>query len=149
MPKKSTKTDNKKKAFIKAYANAGTIRAAAELVGIHRATHYDWLEKDPQYVKDFQQSEKDAADSLEAEARRRAFEGSDTLLIFLLKGFKPERYKERIHQEKTEKHEHTHTHTLKLDDFSNEELEELSRVVGKLRGSREVKSPNRNGTTKA
>ncbi len=32
---------------------------------------------------------------MEAEARRRAFAGSDTLLIFLLKGARPDKYRER------------------------------------------------------
>ena len=32
---------------------------------------------------------------MEAEARRRAMAGSDLLLIFLLKGLKPEKYRER------------------------------------------------------
>ena len=63
----------------------------------------------------FEEASEDAADSLEAEARRRAVEGveepvgwykgqaggvvrkySDTLLIFLLKGRRPELYRERF-----------------------------------------------------
>jgi len=37
----------------------------------------------------------DAVDVLEAVARRRAVQGSDTLLIFLLKAARPAKYRER------------------------------------------------------
>lgn len=36
------------------------------------------------------------ADVLEGEASRRAMSGSDLLLIFLLKGLRPEKYRERV-----------------------------------------------------
>lgn len=85
----------KKRAFLATYAQVGNIRHACLAVGIARRTHYDWLETDPAYKAAFEQAGEDAADALEAEARRRAFEGSDTLLIFLLKGLRPERYRER------------------------------------------------------
>jgi hypothetical protein len=103
----------KKAAFLAAYASVATISHAAKLVGIDRSTHYDWLEKDPQYVKDFNEAKQTACDNLEAEARRRAVAGceevvyyqgvecgrvrkySDTLLIVLLKAAMPEKYIER------------------------------------------------------
>jgi hypothetical protein len=37
----------------------------------------------------------DLADDLEAEAFKRAREGSDTLLVFLLRAHRPERYRDR------------------------------------------------------
>jgi hypothetical protein len=105
-------------AFLEAYRQTGSIRAAAEAVGINRQTHYDWLSDDETYPERFQQAKADAAERLEEEARRRAVEGveeqtgwwkgkpggtvrrySDTLLIFLLKGALPAKYRER--------HEHT------------------------------------------
>ena len=87
-------------------------RSSAEIAGIERKSHL-WLEKDPEYVEAFQSAREQAGDRLEQEARRRAIEGvtepvwyrgqivgevqkySDTLLIFLLKGAKPEKYAER------------------------------------------------------
>lgn len=37
-----------------------------------------------------------AADVLEREATRKAMAGSDLLIIFLLKGLRPEKYRERV-----------------------------------------------------
>lgn len=107
----------KKKAFLAAFAEVGNITRAAELAGVSRAMHYDWLRDDPDYPALFQAADQQACDRLEQEARRRAVEGtlkpvfqggkkvgvvqeySDTLLIFLMKGAMPERYKDRVHSE--------------------------------------------------
>ena len=114
-------------AFLAAYRTMGNISAAAKAAGVHRQSHYLWLERDPEYVAEFAQADEEAIEWLEAEARRRAVEGtqrlkfhqgqlvtipdpenpegppipyvehefSDTLLIFLLKGRRPEVYRER------------------------------------------------------
>ena len=107
----------KKRAFISAYAECGTITRAAEIANIERCTHYAWMKDDPDYVKACEAAYEQAGERLEEEARRRAVDGvekpvfyqgkkcgvvneySDTLLIFLLKGAKPEKYKERISNE--------------------------------------------------
>ena len=82
------------------------------MTGIDRGTHYDWLKADPGYKAAFEAVQDQAAQSLEDEAVRRAYEGverpvtvagkrelvreySDTLLIFLLKGLRPAKYRER------------------------------------------------------
>ena len=119
----------KKRAFLAAYAECGNVTHAAELAGVSRRSHVDWM-KDPAYVEAFRAAEDQAADKLEKEARRRAIEGlerikfgrngeplvnphtgqpytareySDTLLIFLLKGIRPEKYRENVRQEITGK----------------------------------------------
>ena len=74
---------------------------------------YDWLKADANFKKSFEDSAKIGIELLEDEAQRRAFHGtkkpvyqggklvghiqeySDTLLIFLLKGKKPDVYKDR------------------------------------------------------
>ena len=102
---------HKKKAFLTAYAQLGTITHAARATKIDRSCHYRWI-KDPSYVEAFEVAEAQAIDTLEGEAWRRAVEGnkkpvfhqgmkvgevtdySDVLLIFLLKGRFPERYKD-------------------------------------------------------
>jgi len=104
-------------AFLEAFAECGTIRHAAKAAGIGRQTHYDWLEADPKYADAFAEAEHEACEALEAEARRRAVEGveqpvfqggkkigmirkySDTLLIFLLNGANPEKYRQRVWSE--------------------------------------------------
>ena len=87
----------KKDLFLEAYAELGTITHAAKAADIGRRTHYDWLEDDEEYAKAFADAEQAAVDMLEGEARRRAFAGSDTLVIFLLKGMRPEKYADRRH----------------------------------------------------
>lgn len=112
--KSHTIQHRKKRAFLAAYSEGGTVTAAAELADIARETHYAWLRIDPVYAAAFRQADEHAADRLEAEARRRAVEGveesiyhqgkvvgtvqrySDTLLIFLLKGNKPEKFREHM-----------------------------------------------------
>lgn len=101
------KRDARREAFLKAFAVIGTVSAAAEAAGVDRSTHYEWL-NDPEYAADFEQAAQAAADLLEREAVRRAVQGttrgvyhqgqkvgeethySDTLLMFLLNGRRPE-----------------------------------------------------------
>ncbi len=116
---KANTTELRKKAMLEAFAECGNVTLACEIANIGRTTHYEWLKEDEKYAKAFDNAMEQAADRLEQEARRRAVEGttkpvfykgeecgyireySDTLLIFLLKGARPEKYKERVHQEQT------------------------------------------------
>lgn len=101
----------KQKAFLAAFEETCSVTRAAELAHVDRKTHYAWLD-DPEYRAAFQRSRERAADALEDEAVRRAREGtmrattvagkreivvdySDLLLIFLLKGMRPDKYRER------------------------------------------------------
>lgn len=113
MPKKADRSVHlKKRAFLAAYVKTGTVTGAATAAKIGRTSHYEWL-KDKQYADAFAGAKEEASDALEQEARRRAIDGvlepvyyqgelvgrvrrySDTLLIFLLKGNKPDKYRER------------------------------------------------------
>jgi hypothetical protein len=104
----------KKAAFLAAYAATCTVTKAAEAAKIHRATHYDWLRTDPEYKAQFEQTQVQVVQALEDEAIRRAYHGtrrpvtvagkrelvtdySDTLLIFLLKGARPQKYRDNVH----------------------------------------------------
>jgi hypothetical protein len=86
------------------------------MVGIDRGTHYDWLKADPEYKAEFEKIQDQAVQSLEDEAVRRAYHGvekpvtvagkrevireySDTLLIFLLKGARPNKYRDSYRAE--------------------------------------------------
>lgn len=103
----------KKRAFLAAYAETCSISRAADAAKIRRETHYAWLGQGGEYALQFANAKAQAAERLEDEAVRRAHEGverpmsiagerelvreySDTLLIFLLKGMKPEKYRERF-----------------------------------------------------
>lgn len=104
----------KQKAFLAAYCVTANIRRSAKAAKIAWRTHYDWLQIGEEYKRVFEKCKEIAGDMLESEAYRRALRGtlrpvfykgdecgrireySDTLAIFLLKGVKPEKYKERV-----------------------------------------------------
>lgn len=83
-----------KKAFLTALENCGTIRTAANAAGVHYTTVYREKKDDPDFAAAWDNAIEVAADTLEDEARKRAFAGSDVLLIFLLKGMRPEKFRE-------------------------------------------------------
>ncbi len=127
----------KKRAFLSAYAGCMTVTHAAEAAKITRRTHYKWLEKDSEYATAFGQAKEEASDHLESEARRRAVDGveekiyhkgevvgtklnySDTLLIFLLKGVLPHKYRDRVDM--------AHTGTVTLEQILAESWEKASK----------------------
>ena len=85
----------KKRGFLLAFCGTFNITQSAQVVGIDRTLHYLWKQEDPDYVEAFQLAGILGAESLQDIAVERASEDSDTLLIFLLKGAMPEKYRER------------------------------------------------------
>jgi hypothetical protein len=105
--------------FTKAYAACASIKAAARAAGIRHGVHYEWMRTNALYRQSFEAVQEEAAQALEDEAVRRAHEGvrrlvlhagrpvrhnhrplyeteySDSLLILLLKRFRPNLYRER------------------------------------------------------
>lgn len=107
-------TPERQAAFCAALACAGgNVSRACEAVDIARMTAYEWRNEDPVFAAAWDRAKAIGIEALEDEATRRAFEGtdkpvfhlgvqcgtireySDTLTIFLLKGAKPETYRER------------------------------------------------------
>lgn len=100
--------------FLGALIETANVTTAAERADVGRATVYDHRKRDPDFAKAWDEAKEIGADALEDEAVRRAKEGtlkpvfqggelvghvreySDTLLIFLLKGAKPAKYRERF-----------------------------------------------------
>jgi hypothetical protein len=99
----------RKETFLHAYARLGRINAAAEAANIARTDHYNWLLADADYRAQFEALKVQVIGALEDEAYRRAVEGVDKpmtvagervdvkeydsgLLMFLLRGLKPEVY---------------------------------------------------------
>ena len=96
MPRgRSVRTPEKRKRFFDGFRKAGTVTGACKAAGISRSIAYEWRDKDPAFAEEWQTVEDESTDALEKEAYRRAKNGSDTLLIFLLKGRKPETYRDR------------------------------------------------------
>jgi len=99
--------------FLEALAATGNVSEACRQAKLHRQTVYHRRHNYESFALLWQEAEDIAADALEAEARRRAIEGwdepvfyqgvqtgvirkySDALLQTLLKGWRPERYKDR------------------------------------------------------
>lgn len=76
-----------------------SIASACKAERIGRRTYYDWRNDDPAFATAADDAIEYGTDTLEDEAKRRAvgLHGSDTLLIFLLKARRPEKYAERRH----------------------------------------------------
>lgn len=95
--------------FLTAFLEFGMVTTACRHAKIGRTTFYDAMKDDPEFAESFKFIEEEVTEQLEAEAFRRAHDGttkptqfgdvqvySDTLLIFLLKARRPEKYRERV-----------------------------------------------------
>jgi hypothetical protein len=103
------------------------ITKACELTGLRRSSAYEWRAEDDEFRADWERAVEMGGDVLEDEAVRRAKDGvdepvyqggklvgtvrkySDTLLIFLLKGAKPQKYGDRM--------AHQHSGRVTLEDL--------------------------------
>lgn len=102
-----------KMVFCRAYARHGIVSDGLSAAGISRRTYYRWRRNDESFAENCVMAEEMANDFLEREARRRAMEGfdrpviykgqitetykdySDSLMTVLLKGNRPDKFKER------------------------------------------------------
>lgn len=100
--------------FLAHFAVTGNVLKSAQAAKVGRRTVYGWLEADQVFRSLHDEAHQDALDLLEEEARRRAVDGwlepvyqggkrvglikkySDALLIFYLKGKRPETFRERF-----------------------------------------------------
>lgn len=115
MPGSPQRSAALKQCFLEHYAVTGTVEGAASLAGIDSRMHRKWLAQSEHYRERFQRACDQATDTLLAEARRRSlgyeepvyFQGrqvgatrrySDILLIFLLKGARPETFRDNYNQ---------------------------------------------------
>ena len=114
MANRTIRTSKKEGKFLAALAETGNVTKACGIAKIGRMTVYDWRDGDEYFTTRWEKALDKGADALEDEATRRAHDGveepvyfkgevvghvqkySDTLLIFLLKGRRPEKYKDRF-----------------------------------------------------
>jgi hypothetical protein len=119
---RDTISQPKKRAFLAAYAKSGIIAHACRAAEIPRKTYYQWCEHDLDFTAAARLAYQEAGDHLEEVALERGTIGvptvkeiyercpdgelrlvrrevsrnaSDTLLIFALKGARPDKYRER------------------------------------------------------
>lgn len=91
--------DEWRPAFLAALRNSGNVRASCQAAKISREAAYSARANAPEFAAEWDSALEDAIDVLEATARQRAQASSDTLLIFLLKAHRPEKYRETTRQE--------------------------------------------------
>lgn len=94
----SKKRRDWKPAFLRAFRDSANVRAACEAAGISRQRAYDARDSDRDFAAQWDESEQDAVDTLEKRAWRRS-EVSDTILMFLLRAHRSEKYSERTRTE--------------------------------------------------
>lgn len=107
--------------FIEALAECGNVTEAARVAGFSWRRAHQLRSERPEFAAEWDEALQQAAEKLEREAWRRAHDGvaepltcakgliydddgnpvmvrkySDTLLIFLLKGIRPEKYRENV-----------------------------------------------------
>lgn len=101
-------------AFLKALRETGNISESCRIASLPRTTAKEWRAKDEAFRQAWDEALEVAIDGLELEARRRAVDGvlepvyqggkkvgtirrySDRMLEILLKGHRPEKYRERF-----------------------------------------------------
>ena len=79
-------TAQNKKLFIQALMdNRYNITDACKAIGIGRRTYYDWVDEDPQFVKDCEEAHEAMLDWIEGLAKRKMEKGSDKMIELYLK----------------------------------------------------------------
>lgn len=98
--------------FIESLSETGVLAASAKIVGVPRRTVYNHIRDDRAFKKAVKKAIRQAVDTLEGEAWRRARNGverrrmvgetmvvervySDTLLMFLLRAYRPKRFRDQ------------------------------------------------------
>lgn len=131
-------------AFIASLSLTGNVTRACESSGVSRWLVYELRNNDPVFAEAWDNALEQATDLLEEEARRRAYSGvdepvfgslgqglgtgevgtirkySDTLLIFLLNGNRPQKYRQTAK---------TVNINISYDDIQNMSDDELERFI--------------------
>src|SRR5512135_3384608 len=90
---RTIRTPKKKKAFLAALAAGSSVGAACHAAAMCRSVAYAWRDDNADFRDEWDAAIEAGTDELEDEARRRAMNGSDTLLIFMLKARRPAIYR--------------------------------------------------------
>lgn len=86
----ATTPEGAKRRFLEELRRGSTVGEAARAAGIGRRTAYDLRQRDETFAVDWADAIEEGTDHLIAAARKRAIDGSDTLLMFLIKARRPE-----------------------------------------------------------
>lgn len=153
MTNRTPKKREWKPRFLKTLAATGNVTRAASRAGISRSAAYAEYKKSTTFADAWDEAIEIGMDRLEEEARRRAYRGtkkpvfykgfevgaireySDTLMIFLLKGGRPEKYADRLKQELTGKDGGPVEHSVKTERPKRgtaAEIREIDRHIAEL-----------------
>jgi len=148
------KSKLKQAAFLACFAETGAEYLSCAASGLGVSKKNSLLRNDTSFQEAYEQARELAIEQLEIEARRRAVEGylepvfykgeecghvrkySDKLLVTLLKGSRPEKYKERV--EHSGGVEERITANFDLSKLSTQELKELERLSSKIMDTEET-----------
>ena len=83
--------------FLRAFSKNANVKEALLLAGVSRRAVYKLRDTDDEFRQALIDAQDDGADELEGIARSRAKAGSDVLLMFLLKGLRPWKYRDNHH----------------------------------------------------
>lgn len=131
-------TPKRRAAFLVALEEHATVLHACKAIGVSRNCVYQLRQRDEEFALAWADVEERVVERMEREALRRGVEGverdvyykgevvgqerqfSDTLLIFMLKAARPEKYRENV------KVEHSGSITHDLAAMTDEQLRELA-----------------------
>jgi hypothetical protein len=143
MAKPTIRTPKRESSFLDGLRDGQSVTAACIDSGISRSTAYEWRDADEDFRKRWDEAVEEGTDRLEDEAQRRARDGvsepvfykgdivghvqrhSDTLMIFLLKARRPEKFKGRVATELTGKDGGPIEHEVKVQ----EDAERFTRAI--------------------
>lgn len=114
-----------KRAMLEALEKSlGVVTTAANIVGITRKTHYDWMQKDPKYAQSVADIENVTLDFAESQLHKQVKDGNTSATIFLLKT----KGKKRGY---IERQEITHQGGIPITKISNEAIEQIDEILDK------------------
>jgi hypothetical protein len=114
-----------KKAMLEALEKSlGIVTTAAKSVGITRKTHYDWLNKDPQYAKAVTELEDLALDYVESKLFKNIEKEKEASVFFYMKT----KGKKRGY---VERQEIVHQGAMPVTKISEEAMQEIDKILDK------------------
>ena len=117
----SRKTPGAEGKFLDALRDGKSIAAAARSAGVGRRTAYDWRDRDAAFAARWDEAFDEGTDRLEDLALSGAEQGSERLLLALLKARRPDRY-QRMQVE------HTGSLEVMLSHAANTLAQKLARI---------------------
>lgn len=155
-----TRTGQWRKPFIVALRQSGNYTIAARMARVSRRTYLRERDRNPRFATACREALKTAYDLMEREAHRRAVTGvrkpvyqsgkrvgyireySDTLLMFMLKGARPSKYRDNYRVEHTGKNGGPIKTQLDLSRLNVDELRSMRALIGKASNQADAHTNN-------